>query len=79
MRLGSIGAQLGAAINEFSTDGLLTQNSDVKVPTQKAVKTYVDNLSAVGGNFDIAGNLTVKGSTSTISSVDIETLSLIHI
>ena len=73
LRLGSIGAQLGAAINEFSTDGLLTQNSDVKVPTQKAVKTYVDNLSAVAGNFDIGGNLTVKGSTSTISSVDIET------
>ena len=27
LRLGSIGAQLGASINEFSTDGTLTQNS----------------------------------------------------
>ena len=69
LRLGSIGAQLGAAINEFSTDGTLSQNSDVKVATQKAVKTYVDNLSALGGDLTVAGNLTVKGTTSTVSSV----------
>ena len=42
LRLGSIGAQLGAQINEFSTDGTLSQNSNQKVPTQAAVKTYVD-------------------------------------
>ena len=73
MRLGSIGAQLGASINEFSTDGTLSQNSDEKVPTQKAVKTYVDNLSAVDGNFSIGGNLTVNGTTTTIATVDVET------
>ena len=60
LRLGSIGAQLGASINEFSTDGTLSQNSDEKVPTQKAVKTYVDNLSSVDGNFSIGGDLTVQ-------------------
>ncbi len=69
LRLGSIGAQLGAAINEFSTDGTLSQNSDVKCPTQKAVKTYVDQLDAVGGNFIIGGNLTVKGTTTSVNSV----------
>jgi len=69
LRLGSIGAQLGAAINEFSTDGTLSQNSDQKVATQKATKTYVDQLSAVGGNFTIGGNLTVKGTTTSINSV----------
>ena len=69
LRLGSIGAQLGAAINEFSTDGTLSQNSDAKVATQKATKTYVDNLSALGGNLTIAGNLTVKGTTTSINSV----------
>ena len=69
LRLGSIGAQLGAAINEFSTDGTLSQNSDQKVATQKATKTYVDNLSALGGNLTIAGNLTVKGTTTSINSV----------
>ena len=72
LRLGSIGAQLGASINEFSTDGTLTQNSDVKCPTQKAVKTYVDNMSAVGGNFSVGGNLTVKGTTTTVASVDVQ-------
>jgi len=72
LRLGSIGAQLGASINEFSTDGTLSQNSDEKVPTQKAVKTYVDNLSSVDGNFSIGGDLTVQGATTTVASVTVE-------
>ena len=46
LRLGSIGAQIGAQINEFSTDSTFSQNSNVKVPTQAAVKTYVDNKIA---------------------------------
>ena len=41
LRLGSIGAQLGAQINEFSTDGTMSQNSHEKVPTQAAIRTYV--------------------------------------
>jgi hypothetical protein len=46
LRLGSIGAQIGAQINEFSTDGTMSQNSNVKVPTQAAVITYVGNAVA---------------------------------
>jgi hypothetical protein len=46
LRLGSIGAQIGAQINEFSTDPTMAQNSNVKVPTQAAVKTYVDTAVA---------------------------------
>lgn len=46
LRLGSIGAQLGASINEFATDPNLTANSNDKVPTQAAVKAYVDNSVA---------------------------------
>ena len=42
LRLGSVGGLIGAAVNEFSTDGTLSQNSNTKVPTQNAVKTYVD-------------------------------------
>ena len=55
LRLGSIGAQLGAQINRFSTDSTLSQNSNEKVPTQAAVKGYVDTeiASAVA-----AGNAT---------------------
>jgi len=51
LRLGSIGAQLGAQVNEFSTDGTLSQNSPVKVPTQSAVRTY---LGAAYQNFSPA-------------------------
>jgi hypothetical protein len=32
----------GVAVSEFSTDGTLSGNSDTAVPTEKAVKTYVD-------------------------------------
>ena len=42
LRLGSVGGLIGASVNEFSTDGTLSQNSNTKVPTQNAVKTYVD-------------------------------------
>ena len=42
LRLGSIGAQLGASINEFSTDGTLSGNSNFAVPTEQAVRTFVE-------------------------------------
>ena len=44
-------ASTGATINEFSTDGNLTDNSNTAVPTEYAVKTYVDsfNFVATGG------------------------------
>jgi hypothetical protein len=42
LRLGSIGAQLGESINEFSSDGLLAGNSNLAVPTEAATKTYHD-------------------------------------
>ena len=37
-----IKAYTGASINEFSIDGTLAGNSDLALPTEKAVKTYVD-------------------------------------
>jgi len=43
LRLGSIGAQLGASISEFSTDPTLSANSNSKVPTQAAVRAFVEN------------------------------------
>ena len=66
LRLGSVGGLIGASINEFSTDGTLSQNSDLKVSTQKAVKTYVDTLDGitpVSGTFSVAGISTVLGAT----------------
>jgi hypothetical protein len=43
LKLGSIGAQLGETINEFSSDATLSGNSNTAVPTEYAVKTYADN------------------------------------
>jgi hypothetical protein len=45
LKLGSIGAQLGETINEFSSDATMSGASNVAVPTEYAVKTYVDNNS----------------------------------
>ncbi|AUC81197.1 hypothetical protein [Lacinutrix sp. Bg11-31] len=38
--------QTGTRINEFSTDGTLAGNSSNALPTEQAVKTYVDNSIA---------------------------------
>ena len=61
LRLGSVGGLIGASVNEFSTDGTLAQNSNNKVPTQNAVKTYVDGQIA-GLNADkiIEGDTSVE-------------------
>jgi hypothetical protein len=40
LQLGSIGAQLGATINEFSTDETLGGNSNTAVPTEFAIVGY---------------------------------------
>ena len=65
LRLGSVGGLIGAAVNEFSTDTGLTQSSNTKVPTQNAVKVYVDT---VDGTTPDGGVFTVTGiSTSTIT------------
>lgn len=46
LRLGSIGAKLGETINEFSSDTALAGNSNLAVPTERAVKTYIDNTAS---------------------------------
>lgn len=43
LRLGSIGAQLGETINEFSSDVTMSGNSNTAVPTEAAVRTFVIN------------------------------------
>jgi len=40
LQLGSIGAQLGATINEFSTDETLAGNSNTAIPTEYAIVGY---------------------------------------
>ena len=79
LQLGAIGGLIGASVNEFSTDGDMVQNSDVKVPTQAAVRTYVGKINAttptggtltVTGNTTITGNLTVSGTTTTVNTTN---------
>jgi hypothetical protein len=62
LRLGSIGAQLGAQVDEFSTDGTLSANSATKVPTQSAIRTY---LGASYQSFSPATDLTYDLGTAT--------------
>ncbi len=54
--------EIGTGINEFSTDGTLAGNSDDAVPTEKAVKTYVD---AASGGTQIIGGVTLSSSSNT--------------
>ena len=61
LRLGSVGGLIGASVNEFSTDGTLSQNSNNKVPTQNAVKTYVDaQISGLNADKIIEGDTSVE-------------------
>jgi hypothetical protein len=46
LQLGSIGAELGATINEFSTDETLSGNSNTAVPTENAVLGYLTRDNA---------------------------------
>ena len=57
-----------ASINEFSTDGTMSANSDAIVPTQRAIRTYI--ASQIGGgasslnvNLIVAGFVVVTGQT----------------
>ncbi len=44
-KFSSLQLPAGATITEFSTDGTMAGNSAVHVPTESAVKTYVDGLA----------------------------------
>ena len=74
LSLGAVGlGQGGAVINEFSTDGTFSANSDNVVPTQRAIITYIN--SQIGGgssslnvNAVTAGKINITGNT--ISTTD---------
>ena len=85
LQLGSVAlGGAGATINEFSTDGTFTANSDSIVPTQKAIKTYI--TSQIGGgaselnvNSVTAGVIHISGNTiTTTSGVPINTTASMH-
>jgi hypothetical protein len=52
---------IGTSINEYSIDGTLAGNSDDAVPTEQAVKTYVDtNITALSGTYVAQPDLSVS-------------------
>ena len=63
-RTGDITLNAGATINEFSTDGTLAGDSDTAVPTEKAVKTYVDSQSGGGGAWELISSATASNSAT---------------
>lgn len=58
----------GATITEFSTDETLASESDAKVPTELAVKTYIDTSTSLKANTDnptFTGTVTANNATIT--------------
>lgn len=64
LRLGSIGAQLGETINEFSSDDTLSGNSNLAVPTEYAVRQYVDRKA---NTITTASNSNLQNSIATLT------------
>ena len=63
----------GAVINEFSTDGTFSADSNNIIPTQKAVATFLADRLSVGGsdletNGIVAGTVKVGTDTNEIST-----------
>ncbi|MEL6652354.1 MAG: hypothetical protein AAFQ87_16250 [Bacteroidota bacterium] len=53
---GALNLQQGISINEFSNDGRMIGNSDAAVPTERAVRTYIDNRAQLLAHENISGN-----------------------
>lgn len=76
---GKLSLTSGTGINEFSIDGTLAGDSDDAVPTEKAIKTYVDT-QLTAEDLDFAGDsgtgavdldsqsLTIAGTANEIST-----------
>jgi hypothetical protein len=71
-----IGLTVVNTVDEFSIDGTLSGNSDSALPTEKAVKTYVDStvstndewLRNLTGNIDGGPLVIVKNSSDFVAS-----------
>jgi hypothetical protein len=69
LQLGSIGAQLGETINEFSSDVTLSGSSNTAVPTENAVKTYVDAAVVSGANSPNSVVMVTGNVTATLGNI----------
>ena len=69
LQLGSIGAELGATINEFSTDQTLAGDSNTAVPTERAIKRFVELGTSTLTNKTInLSNNTITGTVTQFNT-----------
>ena len=67
----SLGFSAGVTINEFSSDGTLGDSSNTAVPTEQAVKTYVDTaVSGAGGGASLQDTVIDIDATNGNVSID---------
>jgi hypothetical protein len=69
-RVNSIGlnAEFGTSINEFSTDVTMADNSNLAIPTERAVKTYVDfQIQSVRNDLDLINIRHVNSDTTAVT------------
>jgi len=71
---GSLDLSTGASVNEFSTDGTLADASNTAVPTEAAVKTYVDTEIAATQS----GLLTITNSTDVTNAKTGANATVVH-
>ncbi|MEP2059067.1 MAG: hypothetical protein ABJL75_10855 [Nonlabens ulvanivorans] len=62
----------GNAVNEISDDGTFIDNSSTILPTQKAVKTYVDSRVVGGGEAQNAQEVPFNNSVSGLTAINVQ-------
>lgn len=73
--LTGIGFSVGVVVSEFSSDGTLSGNSNTTVPTEQAVKTYVDTqTSSAVSSFS---NIAVSGQNTIVADSSQDTLTFV--
>ena len=78
LQLGSIGAELGATINEFSTDQTLIGNSNTAVPTENAVYGHLHGGHAGTDAFRLPAGTTAQRPTPVAGMIRYNTDIALH-
>lgn len=72
----------GATVTEFSTDSTLIDAASDAVPTEGAVKAYVDNAIALiainSNNTNLTGNTTIQQTSEVLNSLTGATGTVVH-
>jgi len=63
-----LSTQIGATVDEFSTDVTMADNSNKALPTEKAVKTYVDyQIQSVRNDLDLINIRHISSDTTAVT------------